>query len=220
MTHRPTLIAWLAACLLLFAASARGTAVTVTASGTVTEISYATQYPWTVNPFPGLAVGDLVTATFSYDTTATYGPVPLGCCTVGYSVPSYSVQGDSFGFGGYAAGNFSDSHASIWLPGSGRYFPEWSSAISLDFVPNYFSAIPPNQMDTSALVAGTIWGSFAQLPYLTSSFRATVTSVTSVSAVPLPSAAILFGSALLGFIGRSASRKLAKSSSPHSLAIG
>lgn len=192
------MIAWLAACLVLFTGSSGATSITVVTTATVTQTSYETQLPWMVNPYPGLTVGDLLTATFTYDTTATYGVLPLGCCSVGYLVTDYRVSGEDIGLGGYAIGNFTDSSVSVRLPGTGRYFPEWTSALNLQFTPNYFNAIPPAYMDTSALVAGTLFGSYSQnsLSFLT--FTATVNSVVT----PIPSTAVLFGSALLAFWGR------------------
>jgi hypothetical protein len=213
MRHRTTVIAWLAAGLVLFTGSSGATSVTVVTTATVTQTSYEPEFQWGVNPFPGLAVGDVLTASFTYDTTATYGLVPLGCCTVGYSVPEYQVSGDDIGFGGYAVGNFTDSSVSVVLPGSGRYFPEWTSSLNLQFSPDYFSAIPPGYMDTSALVAGTLFGSYAQNPFSLLTFTAIVNSVATPS-VPIPPTAVLFGSALLALIGRRLIASIKKSRPP------
>jgi hypothetical protein len=117
----------------------------------------------------------------------------------------YAVRGYDINFGGYAAGNFTESRVSVQLSGTGRYFPEWRSSLNLQFTPNYFGAIPPTYMDTSALVAGSLFGMYSKNPFETTTFNAVVNSV---SLVPIPSAALLFGSALLGLFGLRASRRL------------
>jgi hypothetical protein len=208
MSHRTTVIAWLAAGLVLFTGSAGATSVTVVTTATVTQTSFESDAWWVVNPYPGLAVGDLLTASFTYDTTATYGVLPLGCCAVGYLVTDYRVSGEDIGLGGYAIGNFTDSSVSVRLPGTGRYFPEWSSSLSLHFTPNYFNAIPPAYMDTSALVGGTLFGLFSQNSFSSFTFTASVNSVVT----PIPSTALLFGSALLAFAARRfmAARKISE----------
>jgi hypothetical protein len=114
---------------------------------------------------------------------------------------SFSTGG---GIGAFA--NFSNAGlATFELPGTGRLFPEQSYAVSLQFQPNYFDAIPPSALDMSAFLFGSIFGTYTRFPGNFISYSANVTNVASV--VPLPSAAWLFVSALLGLFGMHRSRR-------------
>jgi hypothetical protein len=192
----------LTACALC-APAARAVTVQVSVTSTVTGIDNHSLLGFNYEPFSNLAIGDTVTGSWSYDTATPFGVLPLSGFHTGYL-----MQGMSFSTGGGigAFANFSNAGlATFELPGTGRLFPEQSYAVSLQFQPNYFDAIPPSALDMSAFLFGSIFGTYTRFPGNFISYSANVTNVASV--VPLPSAAWLFVSALLGLFGMHRSRR-------------
>jgi hypothetical protein len=189
----------------LCAPSTHATTVQVYVTGTVTGIDNHS-LPGFSNPtFSNLALGDLITGHWSYDTTTPFGLIPISGTHFGYALDNFGLM--SFSTGGRTGGfaNFSNAGSALFdLPGSGRVFPEESYSVSLQFEPNYFDAIPPSALDMSAFLFGSIFGTYTAFPGNFISYMANVTSVASV--VPLPSAVWLFVSALLGFFGMCRSR--------------
>jgi hypothetical protein len=194
---------------VLCAPSANAVPVQVDVTGTVTGIDNHAGLGFNYAPFLNLAIGDTVTGSWVYDTSTPYGLIPISGTHFGYGM----VSGMWFSTGGSpgAYANFSNSgagsYASFDLPIDGRFFPDHAYSVSLQFAPNYFDAIPPSALDTSALLFGSIFGSYAMNPFSWMSYTADVTRITS-SVVPLPPAIWLFASALLGLLGMQRSREL------------
>ena len=189
----------------LCAPSADAAVVQVDVAGTVTGIDDHRSIMFTYAPFANLAIGDTVTGSWVYNTSTPYGPVPISGSPLGYFIQSMSFSTGG-GTGAYA--NFSGSGlATFLMPGTGRLFPDQSYAVSLQFAPDYFDAIPPSALDTNALLFGSIFGSYARIPNDYIAFSADVTSVMARSVVPLPPAAWLFASALIGLLGLQSSRR-------------
>ena len=181
----------------LCAPSAEAAVVQVSVVGIVTTIDDHHALGFNNQNFLNLAVGDSVTGSWSYDTSTPYGLIPISGLNFGYFMPG----GMSFSTGGQIAAyaNFANDRAIFSAPGDGRFFPNSSYAASLQFMPNYFDAIPPSHLDMSGFLFGSIFGSYAQNPFSFISFSADITRVTSV--VPIPSAVWLFLSGLLGVLG-------------------
>lgn len=209
----PTVVCSLALVVgALCAPSANAVPVQVDVVATVTGIDDHSTFMFTYAPFADLAIGDTVTGSWTYDTSTPFGPVPISGSPLGYFIESMSFSTGG-GIGAYA--NFSDSGlATFRLPGTGRLFPDQSYSVSLQFEPNYFAAIPPSALDTTALLFGSMFGSYARIPNDYISFSADVTSVIAHSVVPLPPAAWLFASALLGLLGIQRSRHPRQSARP------
>ena len=191
----------------LCAPQAGAVTVQVSVTGTVTGIDDHSSFGFNYAPFSNLSIGDTVTGSWSYDTATPYGSIPISGTHFGYFMPggmSFSTGG---AIGSYA--NFANDLATFSTPGSGRLFPEQSYSVSLRFAQNYFDAIPPSALDMSALLFGSIGGTFARFPGNYISFTADVTRVASV--VPLPPAVWLFASALLGLLGIRRSRQWRRS---------
>jgi hypothetical protein len=185
--------------------SANAVPVQVDVTGTVTGIDNHSSIMFTYAPMLDLEIGDTVTGSWLYDTATPFGPVPISGSPLGYLIESMSFSTGG-GIGAYA--NFSTNGlATFNLPGTGRIFPAQSYSVSLQFGPNYFDAIPPSALDTSALLFGSIFGLYAAIPNDYISYSASVTSVIARSVVPLPPAAWLFASALLGLFGIQRSRR-------------
>jgi hypothetical protein len=178
--------------------AANAVPVQVDITGTVTGIDNHAGLGFSYAPFLNLAIGDTVTGSWVYDTSTPFGVVPITGSPLGYFIESMSFSTGG-GFGAYA--NFSNSGlASFTRPGTGRVFPDQEYSVSLQFAPNYFDAIPPSSLDTSALMFGSIFGYYAMNPFSFMSYTADVTRITA-SAVPLPPAIWLFASAFLGLLG-------------------
>ena len=190
----------------LCAPAANAVPVQVDVTSTVTGIDNHVFLGFDYAPFLNLAIGDTVTGSWVYDTSTPFGTLPLSVFEQGYFIQSMSFSTGGR-FGAYAT--FSDSGlARFILPStSGRVFPDQGYSVSLQFAPNYFDAIPPSALDTSALLFGSIFGTYAVNPNSFISFSADVTRVTT-SVVPLPPALWLFASALLGLLGVQRSRPL------------
>jgi hypothetical protein len=178
--------------------AANAVPVQVDITGTVTGIDNHAGLGFSYAPFLNLAIGDTVTGSWVYDTSTPFGVVPITGSPLGYFIESMSFSTGG-GFGAYA--NFSNSGlASFTRPRTGRVFPDQEYSVSLQFAPNYFDAIPPSALDTSALMFGSIFGYYAMNPFSFMSYTADVTRITA-SAVPLPPAIWLFASAFLGLLG-------------------
>jgi hypothetical protein len=182
----------------LCAPAASAVPVQVDITGTVTGIDNHAGLGFSYAPFLNLAIGDTVTGSWVYDTSTPFGVVPISGSPLGYFIESMSFSTGG-GFGAFA--NFTDSGlASFMRPASGHVFPDHGYSVSLQFAPNYFDAIPPSALDTSALLFGSIFGSYAMNPSSFMSYTADVTRITA-SVVPLPAAIWLFASVLLGLLG-------------------
>lgn len=202
----PTVLCSLALVVAALCAPAANAApVQVDVTSTVTGIDNHAGLGFNYAPFLNLAIGDTVTGSWVYDTSTPYGVVPISGSPLGYFIQSMSFSTGG-GFGAYA--NFSDSGlATFTRPLSGRVFPDQGYSVSLQFAPNYFDAIPPSALDSSALLFGSIFGTYAMNPFSFISFSADVTRISS-SVVPLPPAIWLFASALLGLLGVQRSRRM------------
>jgi hypothetical protein len=194
----------------LCAPAANAVPVQVDVTGIVTAIDHNPGLGYSYAPLLDLRMGDTVTGSWVYDTSTPYGQVPVTGLPSGYGMASGMWFSTGGGTGAYA--NFSNSgegsYASFEMPGShGRFFPDQPYRVSLQFAPNYFDAIPPSALDTSALLFGSIFGSYAMNPFSYISFGADVTRITA-SVVPLPPAIWLFAAAFLGLLGIRRSRQL------------
>jgi hypothetical protein len=183
----------------LCAPAANAVPVHVGITGTVTAIDNHVDPFFGFIPFGSLAIGDTVTGGWTYDTSTPFGFTPAMGNPLGYFMEGMDF---STGAAGGAVANFSDSGLATFMrPGTkGRAFPDQEYLVSLQFAPDYFDAIPPSALDTSALLFGSIFGYYATAPVSYISFSADVTRITA-SAVPLPAAIWLFASALLGLLG-------------------
>lgn len=78
------------------------------------------------------------------------------------------------------------------------------TALDLGGTDGYFSSLPPEQIDLSALLFASIHGSIRTSSYEEFfSGQVTTLSLQNISAVPLPAAAWFFGSALFAMLGLS-----------------
>jgi hypothetical protein len=211
--HLPSVLCSLALVVgALCAPAANAVPVQVDVTGIVTVIDHNPGLGYSYAPFLDLRMGDTVTGSWVYDTSTPYGIVPITGFPYGYVMPSGMWFSTSNGVENFAYANFSNSgagsYATFQVPSfNGHYFPDQPYQVSLQFAPNYFDAIPPSALDTSALLVGSIFGTYAMNPFSYISFGADVTRISS-SVVPLPPANWLFATALLGLLGVQRSRHL------------
>ena len=175
----------------------------ITAYATIESTTSNVPDYWTGYSSP-FVLGDLLTATLSYDSDASYGIVPVSGLVIGY-YPANGLISTGTGWSQEAWSYFNIGTSDITFTGQvgdPRYvsgFPLFRYSATLSFS-DPFTAIPPYDIDGSDFLTGTIAGLYAETPFLDSSFTARIDRITAM-VTPIPGAAWLLATALAGLAG-------------------